>query len=134
MFSFLNRCDNNKHDNNRLCDIVRVRQYDYLDGLQARFPNLTIGGCAGGGREADIEAYRRTQMNSRADGYCAGDQLCAQGETYSLSLWLPRHGSSQATIDTGDKKSQPRDTSNTAYSFHSFMSMSMAFEYGETHP
>ena len=43
-------------------------KYAYLDGLRARFPHLTIGGCAGGGRETDIEAYRRTQMNSRADG------------------------------------------------------------------
>ena len=74
-------------------------KYAYLDGLKAKFPHLTIGGCAGGGRETDIESYRRTQMNSRADGYCAGDQLCSQGETYALSLWLPRHGQSQSTMD-----------------------------------
>ena len=35
-------------------------KYAYLDGLKAKFPHLTIGGCAGGGRETDIEAYRRT--------------------------------------------------------------------------
>ena len=73
-------------------------------------------------------------MNSRADGYCAGDQLCSQGETYALSLWLPRHGQSQSTMDglavdpvTG--AALPRGASDTDYSFHSFMSMSMAFEY-----
>ena len=109
-------------------------KYAYLDGLKAKFPHLTIGGCAGGGRETDIESYRRTQMNSRADGYCAGDQLCSQGETYALSLWLPRHGQSQSTMDglavdpvTG--AALPRGASDTDYSFHSFMSMSMAFEY-----
>ena len=35
-------------------------KYAYLDGLKAKFPHLTIGGCAGGGRETDIESYRRT--------------------------------------------------------------------------
>ena len=74
-------------------------------------------------------------MNSpRVARYCAGDQLCAQGGTYSLSLWLPRHGSSQATLDGAatdplTNASLPRSPSDTAYAFHSFMSMSMAFEY-----
>ena len=49
--------------------------------------SLIHGGCAGGGRETDIESYRRTQMNSRADGYCAGDQLCSQ----------PKHVHARAT-------------------------------------
>jgi hypothetical protein len=56
----------------------------------------------------------------RAARYCAGDQLCAQGETYSLSLWLPRHGSSQATLDGAatdplTNASLPRSPSDTAH-------------------
>ena len=48
-------------------------KYAYLDALVTRHPNLTIGGCAGGGREIDIEAMRRAQVNSRADGMCANE-------------------------------------------------------------
>jgi hypothetical protein len=31
---------------------------------------------------------------------CANDAQCSQGETYSLSLWYPRHGQSASTLDS----------------------------------
>ena len=64
----------------------------------------------------------RTQINSRADVFCADDAQCSQGETYSLSLWVPRHGQSAATGIF-----EPDGNIQTDYAFRSFMSTSMAF-------
>lgn len=100
-------------------------KYAFLDSLLKTFPDLTVGGCAGGGREIDIEAMSRAQINSRADGFCANDAGCSQGLTHSLSLWAPNHGQSSATSSL----ITPQGNIDTEYAFHSFMSTSMAFIY-----
>ena len=126
-------------------------EYALYDRLARRFPSLTFGQCAGGGRRIDIEMLRRGQINSRADGFCAQDPDCSQGFTHSLSSWYPRHGQASATIRPScvEPASTPlnaslcdgpwsqicvRTTIDDAYSFRSFMSPAMAFDYGWPSP
>jgi alpha-galactosidase len=65
--------------------------YAYWDTLLARFPNLIIDNCAGGGRRLDLETISRSSPLWRTD-YQPGEPIGYQCQTYGLNFYLPIHG------------------------------------------
>ncbi|MCF0173612.1 MAG: alpha-galactosidase, partial [Bacteroidales bacterium] len=65
--------------------------YRFWDGLMARFPNMRIDNCAGGGRRIDLETISRAVPLWRTD-YSYGTPLGYQCHTYGISLFVPQNG------------------------------------------
>lgn len=65
--------------------------YAYWDSLLARFPDLIIDNCAGGGRRIDLETISRSSPLWRTD-YDPGEPVGYQCQTYGLNFYLPVSG------------------------------------------
>lgn len=81
--------------------------YAYWDGLLARFPQMLIDNCAGGGRRLDLELIGRGAPLWRTD-YSYGEVNGYQNQTYGLEWFLPLHGTGVYETD--------RYASRSAYS------------------
>ncbi len=65
--------------------------YKYWDYLLARFPNLMIDNCAGGGCRLDLETISRSIPLWRSD-YEPGEPNGAQNIAYGINFFLPLNG------------------------------------------
>lgn len=65
--------------------------YAFLDSLLARFPNLLIDNCAGGGHRLDLEMLRRSVALHRSDYVCysTAKAIGCQLQTFGIMNWLP---------------------------------------------
>ncbi|MHB0998667.1 MAG: NPCBM/NEW2 domain-containing protein [Armatimonadota bacterium] len=75
----------------------------FWDELLRRHPGMYIDTCASGGRRNDLETLRRSVPLLRSDwavlAFSPDGAAGQQGQTHSLSLWLPFHGTGVPSSD-----------------------------------